>query len=61
MSKKEEYLTSEEAAEKLGVSMPTLWRMIARGTLRKFKKPATGTRVYIPAEDVDKAKQYEET
>lgn len=59
MPQKQEYLQIEEAAKELGVSRQTVYSLIEKGILRRFKKPGN-IRAFIPSEDVEKAKQYEE-
>lgn len=60
MPQKKEFLGIDEAAKELNVSRITIYRLIERGVLRRFKKPGMW-RAFISAEDVEKAKLFEET
>ncbi len=58
MPQKEEYISLDEAAKKLGVSRPTIYKMIARGILRKFKKIGD-KKTYIPVGDIEDSPEFE--
>jgi MerR family copper efflux transcriptional regulator len=52
MSKLDEYLTINEAAEYLGVSPNTLRNWGASGKIKEHRNPMNGYRLYVP-EDLD--------
>lgn len=57
MPKKEELLDYPQALEVLGISLPTLHRLINKGELRRFKKPFGNRRAFVSAEDVKRIMQ----
>lgn len=59
MPQKQAYLGIDETAQVLNVSRQTIYNLIERGVLRRLKRPGD-RRAFIPVEDVEKAKLYEE-
>ncbi len=43
-----DYLTVQEAASSLGLSLSTLWRWNRKGNLKAEKYPTNDSRLYLP-------------
>jgi transposase len=54
-----EKVTITEAAKRLGVSRPTVYKLIERGMLRAIKNPLYLKGTWVDGDDVDRLKQHD--
>jgi predicted DNA-binding transcriptional regulator AlpA len=54
---KDKMLRIDDAMKELNVSEKTIYNLIERGVLRKFKRLTGNPRVFVSAEDVARAKE----
>jgi len=53
----EELLPAEEAWEYLGISRATLWNLIRRFDLPRYKLPLRGKRIFFKRSDLDRLRK----
>ncbi len=53
----EEYMTLQEAREFLGISRPTMWRVLKDGDLPVYADPLDKRKKLVKREDVERLKQ----
>ena len=59
MNQKQDMLSIKEAQEELGVSRPTINRLLRTGKLRRFMKLGDN-KAYVRADEVERLKEFEE-
>ena len=52
-----EYLNLTEAKEYLGISKPTMWRLVKNGTIASFNDPVNKRIKLVRRDDLDKFRQ----
>ena len=53
----DQLLTVEQAQEHLGVSRATLWNLIKRHHIPRYRVPVSGKRVFFKASDLERLRQ----
>jgi excisionase family DNA binding protein len=53
----DELLTVEQAQEYLGVSRATLWNLVKRHHVPRYRVPVSGKRVFFKPSDLDRLRQ----
>lgn len=56
MDDRGEYLSVEEAAKELGLGQSTVWLLLKRSDLSRFRIPGHGKRTFIRREDLPRLK-----